>query len=345
MSIPSNSNNIVISKNGELSSTHSYNGLIKALDDRLTAVKAEQASTLEFLKSLLDTLVFNVRGDAIEADRTRARIVRRDSLKATEFGNCKCGGGFLVDGDEDANMPNVDENDYNCNKDSTSGSGCSSLFVRKGHCPDGSCHNCAAGSLFQFKCTKKANSDSHWKTAAALDTTSIEGGTPAEFQTSIETFDAIDPTKITTHSLGELPSAVTSATTILLSDENGNLTTISCESTLVALFQKIKQAQTDFARDSAEVTKLSSFAKKTTNVLSTRIKSTLSGDNDPGILNLFVPDKLRLSFGNGSNFCVFNPSTGTCAGVPVEATEEESELFRMRSKDLRRGGKRGPYGF
>ena len=328
MSIPSNSNNIVISKNGELS-THSYNGLIKALDDRLTAVKAEQASTLEFLKSSLDTLVSTVRGDAIEADRTRARIVRRGSLKATEFGNCKCGGGFLVNGDDDANMPNVDENDYNCNKDSTSGSGCSSLFVRKGHCPDGSCHNCAAGSLFQFKCTKKANSDSHWKTSAALDTTSIVGGTPSEFETSIDTFDDLDPTNITTHSLGELPPAVTSATTILLSDENGNLTTIGCESTLVALFQKIKQAQTDFARDSVELTKLSSFAKDTTNVLSNRIKSTLSGDNDPGIINLVVKD--------GNNFCVFNPSTSTCVGVPEE--------FRMRSKDLKRGGRRGPYGF
>ena len=288
MSIPSNSNNIVISKNGELS-THSYNGLIKALDDRLTAVKAEQASTLEFLKSSLDTLVFNVRGDAIEADRTRARIVRRGSLKATEFGNCKCGGGFVVGGDEDAHMPSVDENDYNCNKESTSGSGCSEFLVRKGHCPDGSCHDCAVGSLYQFKCTKKANSNSHWKTAAALDTTSIvPGGTPAQFQTSIDTFDALDAidpgNPLLTHSLGELPSAVTSATTILLSDENGNLTTISCESTLVALFQKIKQAQTDFARDSIQVTKLSNFAKKTTNNLSTRIRSTLSGDNDPGIV-------------------------------------------------------------
>jgi hypothetical protein len=298
MSIPSNSNNIVISKNGELSSTHSYNGLIKALDDRLTAVKAEQASTLEFLKSSLDTLVLNVRGDAIEADQTRARIVRRGSLKAAPFGNCKCGGGFLVNGDDDCKMPpNIDENDYNCNKAETRGVGCSEGLVRKGHCPDGKCHPCAAGSLYQFKCTKKANSDSHWKTAAALDTTSIfPGGTPAQFQTSIvggylaaneldalDDFNenAIDPI---THSLGELPSAVTSATTILLSDENGNLTTISCESTLVALFQKIKQAQTDFARDHIQVTKLINFAKITTNNLSTRIKKTLSGDNDPGIV-------------------------------------------------------------
>jgi hypothetical protein len=299
--IPKNLNDIVLSKEGVISK-HSYADLITAIDTRLSNVMGEQNKTISDLNKKLDTVLSDVRTNAVKADDMRARLKRRADLDASKWGNCKCSG---------SGQPTKPGGEYTYNCDKKQGV---SHYWEKDQCPDGHRATCGWGDLYQYKCSLKKSDDSYWLNAP-LDNSPVDPeGTPAEFATFVAAEEVVNPLISPTND--PLDIELFKSKSILLADQNGNLSTISCESTLIQLYNKIKEAQETFATNSVDLTKKSSTAKQITNSLSARIKESL--ENDTGTASVTVRPN------DYTNYFI------------------QSEGFITRPKDLRY---RGPYGF
>lgn len=312
--IPDNDNDFVVSNSGELSK-HSYTNIIKALDTRLTAEIDKQNSTLAELNATFDTLLTEVRKEALKAETRRSRVVRREKLPPNKYGNCRCSGSSKPTKPSDlggGDMTSGYGKEYNtaCVKEK----GISHTFS-KDECPDKTKQTCGVGSLYQWKCNLPVNSDPYWKgseiyqrldtSKAPLDQASIEpGGKATTFikfidrplQALYDTMEELraadglqwaeseaerkgargDILRLVMNTPGELPSNVVATKTIMLSDQNGNLSTISCESTLIKLITKINEVQSSFAFESSNLTNKIITAKNIINMTVERINKSFN---------------------------------------------------------------------
>lgn len=299
------------------------NGLKKNPNTILTDIEAKLENLQKYQDDVLKTIAEKMTAleDFIKekvpyAENMRGRIARRNTITATKFGNCKCGGGFLIDGDDDAKRPSGAE-DYDCSLKKTSGSGCSRFLKRKGYCADGSCHTCAAGSIYQQKCTKKANTDSYWKTAP-VSTAKVSPGigtqqTPEEFIASVNnTIDemrkgcssfeeacprtqsgnttvvsVIPPNddNVYIRDIGSLPAEINENKSILRSDSIGNLS-ITPVSKIKEIYDSIKRTQIGFAHRTVRSRKRLSNCINITNTLVERIRNTLNLGQQAAVVNV-----------------------------------------------------------
>jgi len=278
------------------------NGLKKNPNTVLTDIEAKLENLQKYQDDVLKTIAEKMTAleDFIKekvpyAENMRGRIARRNTITATKFGNCKCGGGAALSGEKYANLPSGAE-DYDCSLKSTSGSGCSIWALRKGYCADGECHTCLAGSLYQQKCTKKADTDSYWKTApvsTAKESPGMDGSSeelsqsPNEFITSVNntidemrkgcsSFEEACPRthsskdKVLVRDIGSLPVEINENKSILRSDSDGNLSTTPALK-IKKIYDDIKSAQESFAHRTVRSQKRLSNCITITNTLVERI--------------------------------------------------------------------------